>query len=417
MQRNKQESERLLERFLHYVGYDTQSKLGAKNSPSSQGQLRLAKHLQQELFALGLEEIELSKQGILTAFLPSNVTPKAPTIGFIAHLDTSPQCNGKHIKAEVIENYRGGDIALGIGEEFISPVYYPFLQKLIGKTLIVSDGNSLLGANNKAGIAEILTALEVLITQNIPHCNIRLAFIPDKEIYQGMNFFPWDKFSCDWAYTVAGGEVGELECENFHAANAVVTIHGRNMHTGAAKGRMINALALACEFQQGFPPDEVPEKTNDREGFFHLANFIGDLERVELHYLIRDFSDVNFEQRKAFLTMLVVDFNRHKKLRHKVELSITDQYSNMYDCIKKVPQSVFLAEKAIKASGIEPIHKVCRGGTLGAKVAEKGIACPNIFSGGYNFNSKHELITLEGMQDTTHVLVQICRLAIEMMKM
>ncbi|MFY1028005.1 peptidase T [Actinobacillus seminis] len=405
--------ESLLERFLRYISYDTQSKIAAKSSPSSGGQLKLAKHLQQELFALGLENIEMSKNGVVTAFLPSNVSPNTPTIGFIAHLDTSPQCSGKHIKAEVIESYRGGDIALGLGDEFISPVYYPFLQKLVGKTLIVSDGNNLLGADNKAGIAEIMTALSMIRENHLPHCNIRVAFTPDEEIGLGMDFFPIDKFPCDWAYTVDGGESGELEYENFNAASAKVTIYGNNMHTGSAKNHMINALTLACEFQQGFPKAETPEQTEGRQGFFHLESFSGDIEKVELCYLIRDFDHVKFEQRKAFLSMLVVDFNRKKKLRQKAEVEITDSYFNMYDTIQKVPQSVNLADRAIRECGIEPQHKVIRGGTDGAKLAEKGLACPNLFTGGYNFHSKHELITLEGMVDSVNVIVKITELALQ----
>ncbi|WP_207761613.1 peptidase T [Caviibacterium pharyngocola] len=403
----------LLERFLHYVSFDTQSKIGAKVSPSSAGQLKLAKHLQQELFALGLQDIEISKNAVVTAFLPSNVSPKMPTIGFVAHLDTSPQCSGKHVRPEVIENYRGGDIALGLGDEFISPVYYHFLQKLVGKTLIVPDGNTLLGADNKAGIAEIMTALCYLKENNIPHCNIRVAFTPDEEIGLGMDFFPTEKFQCHWAYTVDGGEVGELEYENFNAAKAVVTIYGRNMHTGTAKNIMVNALTLACEFQQGFPAQEVPEKTDGRQGFFHLESFVGDVEKVELHYLIRDFDRVNFEQRKAFLSMLVVDFNRKKRLRRKAEIVMQDNYYNMYDTIRKVPAAVHLADTAMKKCGIEPLHKPIRGGTDGAKLAEKGIACPNLFTGGYNFHSKHEFITLEGMMDSVKVIAKIAELAIK----
>lgn len=268
---NQQQTYKLLERFLHYTTYDTQSKSGAKISPSSAGQLKLAKHLQQELFALGLQDIDISKHSVVTAFLPSNVNPDSPTIGFIAHLDTATQCSGKNVQAEVIENYRGGDIALGVGEEFISPAHYQFLHQLIGKTLVVADGNTLLGADNKAGIAEIMTALAVLKEENLPHCNIRVAFTPDEEIGLGMQFFPVEKFPCDWAYTIDGGEVGELEYENFNAATAIVTIEGVNMHTGSAKDKMINALTLACEFQQGFPAEETPEQTEGKQGFTILV--------------------------------------------------------------------------------------------------------------------------------------------------
>ncbi|MGC7589782.1 peptidase T [Bisgaard Taxon 46] len=408
----EQHEYQLLERFLHYTTYDTQSKLGAKTSPSSPGQLKLAKHLQQELFAIGLENIEVSKNAVVTAFLPSNINKNSPTIGLIAHLDTATQCSGKNVQAEVIENYRGGDIALGTGEEFISPVHYHFLHKLVGNTLIVADGNTLLGADNKAGIAEIMTALSILKEGHFPHCNIRVAFTPDEEIGLGMQFFPLEQFNCDWAYTIDGGEVGELEYENFNAATAIVTIEGKNIHTGSAKDKLVNALALACEFQQGFPENETPEKTEGKEGFYHLSEFSGDVERVELQYLIRDFEQVNFLQRKQFIQHLVDEFNQKKQLAKPVTLDIQDSYKNMYEMVKKVPQSVELADQAMKKAGISPHHKAIRGGTDGAWLAEKGLACPNIFTGGYNFHSKHELITLEGMKNAVEVIVNLANLAV-----
>ncbi|WP_273397854.1 peptidase T [Actinobacillus porcinus] len=402
----------LLGRFLSYTEFDTQSKLNGKSSPTTSGQLKLAKQLEQELRTLGLENVKLTKHGVLTALLPANV-PNAPTIGLLAHLDTSPECSGKHVRAEVIENYRGGDIALGIGDEFISPVFYSFLHQHIGKTLIVADGTTLLGADNKAGIAEIMTALSVLKQQNLPHCHIRVAFTPDEEIGLGMKFFSMEDFVCDWAYTIDGGEVGELEYENFNGASAKVTIYGRNMHTGYATGKMINALTLACEFQQAFPSNETPEKTSGKEGFFHLSRFVGDVEKVELHYLIRDFDAQKFEQRKAFMEKAVAQFNQTKGLRQKVELEITDSYKNMYQTVQRVPQSIELADRAMRECGIEPLHKPIRGGTDGAWLAEKGLACPNIFTGGYNFHSKHELITLEGMESAVNVIVKIAELAVE----
>ncbi|ABR75099.1 peptidase T [Actinobacillus succinogenes] len=405
-------TEQLLERFLTYITFDTQSKVGAKSSPSTQGQVKLAKHLTQELQQLGLEEITLTKHGILTALFPANVN-NAPTIGLISHLDTSPECSGKNVRAEVIENYRGGDIALGIGDEFISPAYYPFLHQLIGKTLIVADGTTLLGADNKAGIAEILTALTEIKKRNLPHCNIRIAFTPDEEIGLGMHYFPWEAFPCDWAYTIDGGEAGELEYENFNAATAKVTIYGRSIHPGSAKGKLINALALACDFQQRLPADEVPEKTEGKEGFFHLQRLTGDIEKAELHYLIRDFDPDKFEQRKTFIRQTVEQFNQQKKLRQKAEVTITDSYKNMYDVVKTVPQSIDLADKAMKACHITPVHKPIRGGTDGAWLAEKGLACPNIFTGGYNFHSKHELISLEGMADAVNVIIKMMELAVK----
>ena len=404
--------EPVLERFFNYVTYDTQSKPGAKTSPSSAGQLALAKHLQQELVTLRLQDIVLSKHCVLTAFLPSNVDSNAPTIGFISHLDTSPDCSGKNVQPEVIENYRGGDIALGIGEEFSSPVYYPFLHQLIGKTLIVTDGNTLLGADNKSGIAEIMTALHRLKTENLPHCNMRIAFTPDEEIGLGMQFFSFDDFPCDWAYTIDGGAVGELEYENFNAASAKVTFYGRNIHTGSAKNKMINALALACEFQQSFPQAETPENTEQREGFFHLNHFSGEIEKAELHYLIRDFDAIEFEKRKQFIRDLVDQFNQQKRLPKPIELELTDSYKNMYEAVKQVPQSIELADLAMKQCGITPNHKLIRGGTDGAWLAEKGLACPNIFTGGYNFHSKHELITLEGMKDAVNVIVKLVELVV-----
>ena len=397
----------LLQRFLTYVAFDTQSKSSAKHSPSSPGQMKLALHLQQELIELGLQDVNVTKHAVVTAYLPSNHPDLTQTIGFISHLDTSPQCSGKNVQPEVIENYRGGDIALGLGEEFISPVYYPFLHQLIGKTLIVTDGTTLLGADNKAGIAEIMTALSVLQQENIPHCNIRVAFTPDEEIGLGMHYFPLDDFPCDWAYTIDGGEVGELEYENFNAATAKITFKGRGIHPGYAKNKLVNALTLACEFQQGFPKDDVPEKTSGKEGFFHLDDFKGDIEKVELHYLIRDFDQANFEQRKAFIYQLVEKFNREKSLKDPVECVIEDSYKNMYDTVKNVPQAIKLADAAMQACGITLNHKPIRGGTDGAFLAEKGLACPNIFTGGYNFHSKHELVTLEGMEKAVEVVIKI----------
>lgn len=399
----------LLTRFLDYVAFDTQSKPNAKHSPSSQGQMKLAQRLQQELVALGLEEVEVSKNSVVTAFLPANDPSLNLTIGLMAHLDTSPQCSGKNVRPEVIENYRGGDIALGIGEEFISPVYYPFMQQLIGKTLIVTDGTTLLGADNKAGIAEIMTVLAILQREHLPHCNLRIAFTPDEEIGLGVHCFPLEKFQCDWAYTIDGGEVGELEYENFNAATAKIHFYGRSIHPGYAKGKMVNALSLACEFQQAFPAEDVPEKTAGKEGFFHLADFQGDIEHVELTYLIRDFDERAFEERKAFVRQTVEQFNCQKGLKKTVEVEIEDSYKNMYDVVKKKPQAITLADYAMKNCGIKPIHKPIRGGTDGAFLAVKGLVCPNIFTGGYNFHSKHELISLEGMEKAVRVILEMVK--------
>ncbi|OOF51838.1 peptidase T [Rodentibacter genomosp. 1] len=399
----------LLNRFLCYVSFDTQSKHNAKCSPSSIGQVKLAKHLEKELINLGLQNVEVSKHAVVTAYLPSNREELSHTIGFIAHLDTSPECSGKNVKPEIIENYRGGDIALGIGEEFISPAYYPFMHQLIGKTLIVTDGNTLLGADNKAGIAEIMTALEIIQKEKYPHCNLRIAFTPDEEIGLGMQYFPLEDFPCDWAYTIDGGEVGELEYENFNAATAKIYFSGRSIHTGYAKDKMVNALSLACDFHQGFPKDEVPEKTDGKEGFFHLDHFVGDIEKAELNYLIRDFDLQSFEQRKQFIQDWTAKFNAERKLKQPVECVIHDSYQNMYEVVQKAPQSISIAEKAMDLCSIKVIHKPIRGGTDGAFLAEKGLPCPNIFTGGYNFHSKHELISLEGMEKAVEVITEIVK--------
>ena len=399
----------LLQRFLHYVSFDTQSKPSAKHSPSSAGQMKLAQALQQELTELGLKDVKVSKHAVVTAYLPTNRPELSHTIGFIAHLDTSPECSGKNVQPEVIEHYRGGDIALGIGEEFISPAFYPFMHQLIGKTLIVTDGTTLLGADNKAGIAEIMTALEMIQKENLPHCNLRIAFTPDEEIGLGMQYFPLEDFPCDWAYTIDGGEVGELEYENFNAATAKIYITGRSIHSGYAKGKMINALALACDFHQGFSKDEVPEKTAGKEGFFHLNHLAGDIEKAELHYLIRDFDAASFETRKQFVQDWTAKFNAEKGLKQRVECVIQDSYKNMYEAVKKVPQAISIAEKAMDICGVKAIHKPIRGGTDGAFLSEKGLACPNIFTGGYNFHSKHELISLEGMEKAVEVITEIVK--------
>lgn len=403
----------LLARFLNYVNYDTQAKAGAKTSPSCQGQWLLARLLQQELIQLGLQQVELTSHCVLTAFLPTNQSTPQPTIGLISHLDTATELKGKRVKPEVIEQYRGGDIALGLGDVFISPVEFTFLQKLVGHTLIVADGTTLLGADNKAGIAEIITALDQLIQSNQARPNLRIAFTPDEEIGLGMKFFPIDSFKCDWAYTIDGGELGELEYENFNAASATIKIKGRNIHTGNAKNKLINALAIACQFQQALPENEVPEQTENREGFFHLQTFNGDIEHCELHYLIRDFDQNKFNQRKQLLNEIANSLTQKHQLPTAIEVNIKDNYQNMYQAIMKVPQSVDLADQAMKNCGITPNHKVIRGGTDGAWLAQNGIACPNIFTGGYNFHSRHELASLDMMQQTVNVLLEICRLAVK----
>ncbi|MFC0322999.1 peptidase T [Gallibacterium melopsittaci] len=401
----------LLDRFLNYVSFDTQSKEGVKHSPSSRGQWLLADYLKDELKGLGLAQVEMNAHGVVTALLPSNIPNNRTTIGFIAHLDTYPGVKGKDVKPEVISPYRGGDIALGVGEEFLSPVTSPFLQKLVGHSLIVTDGTTLLGADNKAGIAEIMTALAIIVSYRLPRVNIRVAFTPDEEIGAGMQYFPLQQFTCDWAYTIDGGGLGEIEYENFNAATATITIKGESIHLGQAKDKLINALALACDFQQLLPPDEVPEKTEGRQGFFHLDSIYGDIENCEMKYLIRDFSEEGFAQRKALLLQKAKEFAQIRQLTDRISISIEDSYRNMRSAVERVPQSVQIAEQAMTNCGIIPKRKIIRGGTDGAWLSANGIACPNLFTGGYNFHSKHELASLEEMQKATETIIEIAKLA------
>ena len=403
--------EKLLNRFFTYIGFDTQSKPEASKSPSSIGQLRLAEHLVEELELLGLSDVKLSRHSVVTALLPSNCGSNK-TIGFISHLDTSPQISGKNVKAELIQEYRGGDIALGKGDEYISPADYHFLHQLVGDSLIVTDGNTLLGADNKAGIAEIMTALEQLIDSKIQHANIRVAFTPDEEIGLGMDFFPLSDFECDWAYTIDGGELGELQVENFNAASVDIRIQGHSAHPGEAKGKMVNALALACDFHQFLPKDEVPEKTEQRQGFFHLDRLEGDIEQVRMHYLIREFDAQRFKQRKQQFQHWVVQFTEQHGLQQKLFCQIHDSYKNMHDVISQVPQALELAKNAMRSCNITPLEKPVRGGTDGAKLAQLGIACPNIFTGGYNFHSKYELASVRSMQSAVDVIAKIAILAV-----
>ncbi|TNG94242.1 peptidase T [Pasteurellaceae bacterium USgator11] len=411
LQHREKQRQQLLNRFFSYIAFDTQSKPDAQKSPSSIGQLRLAEHLVEELEQLGLSEVKLSRHCVVTALLPSNCGSKK-TIGFISHLDTSPQMSGKHVKAELIQEYRGGDIALGKGDDYISPVDYPFLQQLVGDSLIVTDGNTLLGADNKAGIAEIMTALEQLIESKVPHANIRVAFTPDEEIGLGMDFFPIADFICDWAYTIDGGEAGELQIENFNAAGVDIVIQGHSAHPGDAKDKMVNALALACDFHQYLPKNEVPEKTAERQGFFHLDKIEGDIEQVRMHYLIREFDAAQFKLRKQQFQQWADQFTTKYDLQQRFHVEISDSYQNMYEVIRKVPQALELAKMAMQECGITPLLKPIRGGTDGAKLAVMGIACPNIFTGGYNFHSKYELASVQGMQSAVDVIAKIAVLAV-----
>lgn len=408
--------DKLLDRFINYVSFDTQSKPSTRQVPSTDGQLKLAKVLKQELSSLGFSDITLSDRGYLMATLPSNVAWPTPVIGFIAHLDTSPDFSGKNVVPQVVDNYRGGDIALGIGDEVLSPVMFPIMHKMLGQTLITTDGKTLLGADNKAGIAEIITALVKLKNRKHQHGEIRIAFTPDEEVGKGASYFDVDGFGAEWAYTVDGGGVGELEYENFNAASASIKIAGNNVHPGSAKDVMVNALSLATRYHQALPENEVPEKTQDYQGFYHLNGIKGNVERAEMSYIIRDFTTEGFEQRKRKMIEVAEQVGKGLHRDCYIEVNIEDTYYNMHERIIEHPHIIELAQQAMHDCGIEPIMKPIRGGTDGAQLSFKGLPCPNLFTGGYNYHSKHEFITLEGMEHAVDVIVRIAELTAERAK-
>lgn len=405
--------DRLLDRFFFYVSFDTQSKASSRHVPSTEGQMKLAHALQDELQEMGLTDIHLDEHGCLMATLPANVDWKVPTIGFIAHLDTSPDFSGKNVNPQIVDNYRGGDIALGIGDEILSPVMFPVLHELHGKTLITTDGKTLLGADDKAGIAEIMTAIMRLKESNIPHGDIRVGFIPDEEIGRGAQYFDVKRFAADWAYTIDGGAVGELEYENFNAASAVIHIQGNNVHPGSAKDVMVNALTLAAQFHASMPVEETPEHTEGYEGFFHLNQFKGTVEKAELHYIIRDFDSDNFAARKRLLQDKVDSLNAGMRNGCHATISFSDAYRNMRDKVLKHPHIIDIARRAMQECGVTVCEKPIRGGTDGAQLSYRGLPCPNIFTGGYNFHSKHEFVTVEGMESAVDVIARIAALTAE----
>jgi len=400
--------EKLLERFLHYVSLDTQSKPGVRQVPSTEGQWKLLELLRDQLNEMGLTNVTLS--GRCPATRPANVEGNIPTIGFSSHVDTSPDFTGKNVNPQIVENYRGGDIALGVGDEILSPVMFPVLHQLLGQTLITTDGKTLLGADDKAGVAEIMTALSVLIKQNVPHGEIRVAFTPDEEVGKGAKHFDVPAFGAQWAYTVDGGGVGELEFENFNAASVTIKIVGNNVHPGTAKGVMVNALTLATRIHSLVPADESPETTEGYEGFYHLASIKGAVDRAEMHYIIRDFDRKNFEARKRKIMEIAKKVGKGLHPDCYIELVIEDSYYNMHEKVVEHPHIIDIAQQAMRDCDIEPQLKPIRGGTDGAQLSFMGLPCPNIFTGGYNYHGKHEFVTLEGMEKAVRVIVRIAEL-------
>lgn len=405
-------NKKLIDRFLKYVSFDTQSDELTNMTPSTPGQMVFAQYLEEELRSLGLSDISLDDNGYLMATLPGN-TSGAPTIGFIAHLDTSPDMSGKHVSPRFVNNYDGSDITLNAEKNIVlSPHEFPELLHHVGEDLIVTDGNTLLGADDKAGIAEIVTAVEHLKAHpEIKHGDIRIAFNPDEEIGQGAHKFDVQRFGADWAYTMDGGEVGELEFENFNAAVAHVTFKGRNVHPGSAKHKMINSMRIANQFVIMLPRWETPEHTEGYEGFYHLISMEGTVEQTTLTYIIRDHDHDRFERRKKELEHLA------RKINHEYpeccSIEIKDQYYNMREKIEPVMHIVNVAEQAMRNLDIVPKVQPIRGGTDGAQLSFKGLPCPNIFAGGLNFHGRYEFVPVQSMEKASAVIVEIARLVAE----
>lgn len=402
----------IIERFLRYVTVDTESDPNSQTTPSSKNQWDLANALAQELKDIGMSDVSIDKHAYIMATLPSNVDHHVPTIGFISHFDTSPDFTGANVKPRVIDNYDGKDINLN--EELnivLSPKEFDDLLLYVGNTLIVTDGTTLLGADDKAGITEIISAMEYLINHpEIKHGAIKVGFTPDEEIGRGAHKFDVTKFGADWAYTMDGSQIGELEFENFNAAGATVTINGKMVHPGYAKGKMVNSAYIAQQFIQALPAEETPEKTDGRDGFYHLHHFGGDVEQTQLHYIIRDHDRVRFEQRKTVMHQIAKDLNQRLGTQ-RVAVEVKDQYFNMREKIEPMMHIVDLAKEAMEAAGITPIIKPIRGGTDGSQLSFMGLPCPNIFAGGHNFHGRYEYVPVESMLKATEVIVNIAQMA------
>lgn len=401
----------LVERFLKYVSFDTQSSDESGVTPSTDKQMVFARYLKTELEELGLEEIELDEHGYLYATLPANTDKPVPTVGFIAHMDTSPDCSGANVKPRIVENYDGSDIVLCAEEGIIlSPTQFPELLDHKGENLIVTDGKTLLGADDKAGIAEIVAAMAWLKEHpEVKHGRIRVGFNPDEEIGMGAHKFDVEKFGCEFAYTMDGSEVGELEFENFNAAGAKFTIKGRNVHPGYAKGKMINSMLVANYLINLLPADETPATTEGYEGFYHLVGLQGEVEQTTLSYIIRDHDRARFEERKRVMQSLVEHVNDHYG-EPLVTLDMKDQYYNMREKIEPVMYVIDIAKQAMESAGIAPKVKAIRGGTDGAQLSFKGLPCPNIFAGGLNFHGRYEFCPIQSMEKAMQVVVKIAEL-------
>ena len=408
---NKQE---IINRFISYVTIDTQSDPQSQNTPSTEKQWDLANKLAEELQEMGLQEVSIDEHAYIMATLPSNVSHEVPVIGFISHFDTSPDFSGTNVTPQIIEDYNGEDIILNKEKDIIlSPDYFEDLLQYKGQTLITTDGTTLLGADDKAGITEIMTALKYLTEHpEIKHGTIKVGFTPDEEIGRGAHKFDVQKFGAEWAYTMDGSQVGELEFENFNAAGADVVIKGKSVHPGYAKDKLVNSMYIAQDFINSLPRLETPEHTEDRQGFFHLSSIKGDVEETRLHYIIRDHDRNHFEARKEMMQDLVAEINAQYE-KEVIEIKIEDQYFNMREKIEPVQHIVEIARNAMEAVEVEPILKPIRGGTDGAQLSFMGLPCPNIFAGGHNFHGKYEYVPVESMQKAVEVIVKIAELTAE----
>ena len=402
--------ETIVNRFLGYVKIDTQSDPNSDTTPSTEKQWNLANELVYELERIGLVDVSIDDNAYIMATLPSNIDKKVPVIGFISHFDTTPDFSGTNVNPRIIEDYDGKDIILNKERNIIlSPDYFEDLKQYKGQTLITTDGTTLLGADDKAGIAEIMTAMEYLVQHpEIKHGEIRIGFTPDEEIGRGAHKFDVEKFGAEWAYTMDGSQIGELEYENFNAASAKVVIKGKSVHPGYAKGKMINAISIANEFMGILPPEETPQNTSGKEGFFHIHYMKGEIEHAEFELIIRDHDKAHFEKRKDLIRKIATKLNQDHG--NCIQLEIRDQYFNMREKVEPVYHVIEIAKEAMEELGITPIIKPIRGGTDGSQLSYMGLPCPNIFAGGHNFHGKYEYVPVESMQKAVEVIIKICEL-------
>ena len=411
------DEKKIIDRFISYVKIDSQSDANSESTPSTKKQWNIANKLVQDLNHIGLSKVSIDENAYIYATLPSNIKKKCPTIGFISHFDTSPDFSGTNINPQIVKNYNGGDIVLNKNKNIIlSSEYFSEIKQYKGQTIITTDGNTLLGSDDKAGVCEIISAMEFLINNpEIKHGDIKIGFTPDEEIGRGAHKFDVAKFGADWAYTMDGSQIGELEYENFNAASAIIKIKGRIVHPGYAKGKLVNSMYYASKFINMVPLNETPEKTEGYEGFYHLTSIKGLVEQTDLQYIVRDHDLNKFKNRKAFLINLVERLNKEFD-QNIFEIKITDQYFNMKEKVEPHMHIVDIAEKAMKTLNINPLIKPIRGGTDGSQLSYMGLPCPNIFAGGHNFHGKYEYLPVNSMISAIKVICKVCEITTDYKK-